>query len=146
MALGNFFNLIFGWSIAIHPIFGIAFISFILTLFMTLAYKYLTDQVLMKGLKDDTKNLQNKMKEFKNDAKKLVSLQKEAMEKNMKYMMHSFKPMLVTFVPIIFIFSWLRNVYNGVDLNLWIIHNWIWGYILFTFIFSYVLRKALKVY
>ncbi|MEW6063176.1 MAG: EMC3/TMCO1 family protein [Nanoarchaeota archaeon] len=146
MALGDFFNLIFGWSIKIHPAFGIAFISFVLTLFMTLVYKYLTDQMIMKGIKDDVKSIQTKMKDSKNNPQKLISLQKEAMEKNMKYMMHSFKPMLITFIPIIFIFSWLRNTYNGVDLDLLIIHSWIWGYIIFTFIFTYVLRKVLKVY
>ena len=146
MALENLFNSTFGWSIEISPIFGLIFISFILTLLITLVYKYLTDQELMKTLKDDVKFLQKKMKEFKDNPKKVMEIQKEAMEKNTKYMMQSLKPTLITLIPLIFIFGWLRNRYTGIDLNLLFIHNWIWGYIIFSVIFSIILRKILKVY
>ncbi|MBU0666242.1 MAG: EMC3/TMCO1 family protein [Nanoarchaeota archaeon] len=93
-------NLSFFWSILI--------ISFMLTLLITLVYKYATDQHLMKKLKSEMKSLQNELKKFKNDPKKAMAHQKKIMEKNMEYMKHSFKPTLYTFIPIIIIFGWLN--------------------------------------
>jgi len=67
----------------------------------------MTDQVLMRSLKEEIKNSQKKMKEYKNDPEKMMEMQKKAMETNMKYMGHSMKPTLVSFIPIILIFSWM---------------------------------------
>src|SRR3989344_634911 len=145
MVFDNFFDLVFGWVIVINPVFGVAFVSFILTLIITLSYKYLTDQLLMKSLKDDIKILQKKLKELKDNPTKVMEVQKEAMEKNMKYMMHSLKPTIITFLPLILIFGWLSKKYQGVDMNLWFINSWLIVYILSSVIFSIILRKLFKV-
>ena len=63
MVLESFFDLIFGWAVNINPLFGMVFISLILTLLVTLIYKYTTNQKAMKELKDELKSLQGKMKE-----------------------------------------------------------------------------------
>lgn len=145
MVLDSFFNLIFGWAIDISPLFGIGVVAFIFTLIVTLIYKYTTDQIFMKDVKSEIKDIQKQMKEHKEDHKKVMDLQKIVMEKNMKYMMHSFKPMLFTFIPVILIFGWLKTAYTDVG-PVFYSFSWIWGYIIFSIIFSIVLRKVLKVH
>lgn len=93
-------NFGFFWTILIT--------SFILTLFITLIYKFATDQALMKKLKGEMKVLQKEMKALKDNPAKAMAHQKKVMEKNMQYMKHSLKPTLYTFIPIIIIFGWLN--------------------------------------
>lgn len=92
----------------LNPLLGIAIISFILTLLITLIHKFVTNQEVMKGLKKDMKDHQDEMKKHKNDPKKVMEIQKQVMAKNMEFMKHSFKPMIFTFLPIIIIFGWLN--------------------------------------
>ncbi len=146
MVLESFFDVVFGWSVNINPLFGMIFISFILTLIVTLIYKYTTDQKSMKELKDDLKTLQNKMKEHKADASKMMEIQKESMEKNIKYMKHTFVPMILTFLPIIIIFGWIGAKYAEEGKIFFGLFGWLGTYIIFSILFSYGLRKALKVY
>lgn len=100
-------NPIFSPLLNLSPFWSILIISLIIAVIMTYVYKWMTDQHLMKALKDDIKALQKEMKEFKEDPARVMALQKKAMEANMKYMMHSMKPTLITFIPIIIIFGWL---------------------------------------
>jgi len=88
---------------------GIAIIAFAVALIITLVYKLMTNQSLMKDLKDEMKELQKEMKELKNDPKKMMEVQKKSMQTNMKYMTHSMKATLITFLPIIFIFGWMSG-------------------------------------
>src|SRR3989344_8240865 len=143
MISNSFFDLIFGWAVNMNPLFGMIFISFILTLLVTLIYKYTTDQKSMKELKDDIKNLQKKMKEHKEDAGKMMEVQKEAMEKNIKYMKHTFVPMILTFLPIIIIFGWIKEKYTPKG-DIFFMFGWLGTYIIFSLIFSMILRKILK--
>ena len=145
--LNQFFDLIFGSLVAWSPLYGLIIISFILTLIITVAYKYLTDQNLMKEMKAKLKEYQKQMKENKGDTSKIMEIQKKAMEINMKYMMHSLKPSLFTLLPLILIFNWLRIVFEGIDLNfLGFFNGWIWAYIIVSIAFSIGLRKVLKVH
>ncbi|MAG20304.1 hypothetical protein CL618_02625 [archaeon] len=143
--VNSFFDYIFGFLISWNKFVALIIISFILTLLITLVYKWLTDQHLIKTLKEDIKGHQEESKNHKENPEKLMQIQKEAMEKNMKLMMHSMKPMLFTFLPIIIIFGWLRTTYEGWASPLfgW---GWIWIYIIFSMIFSITLRKILKVH
>ncbi|MBI2135633.1 DUF106 domain-containing protein [Candidatus Woesearchaeota archaeon] len=109
MVLDSFFNTIFGPLINFNILLAVIFISFLISLIMTLVYKWMTDQHLMKSLKEDMKSHQNEIKKHKDNPQKMLELQKLAMEKNMKYMMHSMKPTLITFIPIIIIFGWMSS-------------------------------------
>ena len=86
----------------------IAIISLIISLIVTLIYKFMTDQNLMKRLKDEMKALKDEMKELKAHPEKMMEVQKKAMQTNMQYMMQSMKSTLVTFIPIIIIFGWMN--------------------------------------
>ncbi|MBI5871809.1 DUF106 domain-containing protein [archaeon] len=126
---------------------GVIIISLILTLIITLAYKFLTNQKEMKQLKLEIKELQNQAKEMRNYPEKMVDINKQVMEKNMKYMMKSFKPTLFTLIPIIFIFGYINSFYSDLgNPKLLFGLSWIWIYIISSIIFSMALRKLLKIY
>jgi uncharacterized membrane protein (DUF106 family) len=104
----NLLNPIFGPLLNLPSFWAVFIIAFVIALLITLVYKWMTDQHLMKSLKEEIKAFQQQMKEFKHDPKKVMEIQKRAMQTNMKYMMHSFRPTLITFLPIIIIFGWLH--------------------------------------
>lgn len=143
--LDSFFNAIFGWAINISPLVGILIISIILTLLVTLVYKFMTDQIAIKGLKDEMKSMRQEMKDNKHDQKKMMEIQKRSMEKSLQQMKHTLKPMLITMLPLLIIFSWLRNTYNPIGPILWGM-TWIWIYIISSIVFSITLRKIMKVH
>jgi uncharacterized membrane protein (DUF106 family) len=122
-------------------------LSTVISVALTLAYKYFTNQKMMKELKDDMKSMQAEMKSHKDNPDKMMELQKKVLEKNMKYMLESLKPTIITFIPILFILNWLREYYNALgspDILFGI--GWIWIYIIFSVILSIALRKLFKVY
>lgn len=90
------------------PFWSLFIISIAIALFMTLIYKWTTNQSLMKDLKDELNAVQKQLKELRNQPEKMMEVQKKAMETNMKYMMHSMRSTLFTFIPIIIIFAWLN--------------------------------------
>jgi len=144
-----------------YPLLSLVILSFIITLGLTLIYKYFSDQKEIKASKDKIKELQEKIKGEK-DAEKLMAYQKEMLEVNMKHMRHSMKPMLLTFIPLIFIFMWLRNTYTPFGVLLpwnfyipgfcWLLAGlcdgagWFLVYLFSSFAFSLSLRKILKVH
>lgn len=93
----------------ISPVLGILVIALVISVIMSLTYKWLTDQEKMKALKEKQKDFQAKTKELKDQPEKLIALQKEAMKTNMDYMKASFKPTLVTMIPILLIFAWMSG-------------------------------------
>lgn len=112
-AIGNILNAIFNPVLSpllsLPPVWSLLIISFFIALVSTLAYKYVTNQDLMKRLKTEMKELQKELKTLRDQPEKLMQVQKKAMETNMKYMTQSFKPTLVTFIPLILIFAWLSG-------------------------------------
>ncbi len=151
MVFNSFFDATLGPLIRWHPLYGLIVISFILTLIITLIYKWLTDQEKIKTIKKEMKDHQEEMKNNKNNPEKMVELQKLTMEKSLKLMTMSLKPTLITLIPIVIIFGWLRVTYNPLNadplpLNFIGIHSWIWVYIIFSILFSVILRKILKVH
>lgn len=104
-------DTIFGPILKLQPLYGIIVLAFIVTLIITLVYKFATDQNLMKQLKDELKELQKEMKDLKSEPEKAMQVQKRAMQTNMKYMMQSMKATLFTFIPIILIFGWVQANY-----------------------------------
>ncbi len=97
------------------PLAAVVIVAFIAALIINIAYKYMTDQKLMKQLKDDINKLQ---KEAKGAApEKAMSLQKKALEVNMEYFKHSLKPTIVTMIPVLLIFIWMSAHYSYASLK-----------------------------
>lgn len=116
MAFSSFFNIIFSPLLALPALLAIIILSFLVSLLIIVITKFMTDQALMKRLKEDMKEYQKQAKELKSEPAKAMEMQKKAMEVNMKYMMKSFKPTIITFIPIILIFGWMSSTfaYEGI--------------------------------
>jgi len=108
MVFENLLNPIFSPLLRLDPLWGIILISVVLTFFITLVYKLVTDQTKMKALKQELKSIQKDMKSHKDNPEKMMEIQKGAMQKNLEYMKHSFKPMIFTMIPILIVFGWLN--------------------------------------
>lgn len=146
MVLDSFFNSIFGWSINIDPLFGLFIIALILTLLITIVYKLMTDQNMMKELKEELKGIRKEMKGSSQDPDRIKELNKLSMEKSLKQMKHSMKPTIITMLPLLLAYAWIRNVYKDISVSFLGIHSPIWIYIIMSIVLSFVLRKILKVH
>ncbi|MBU0628302.1 MAG: DUF106 domain-containing protein [Nanoarchaeota archaeon] len=109
-------NPVFNPLLALPIQWVVLIMAFIITLIITLIYRFTTNQSLMKQLKGEMKELQTEMKELKSEPKKMMEVQKKAMQTNMKYMSHSMRSTLFTFIPIILIFGWMTGhlAYNPI--------------------------------
>src|SRR5574342_690488 len=102
-----FFDSAFGFLLNCLPLLAIALVSYVISLLITLIYKWTTNQQEMKRLKDELKEHQTKMKTHKDDPEKMMAIQKQAMAVNMQYMAKSMKSTFITFIPILLIFVWV---------------------------------------
>lgn len=152
--LDGIFNTLFYPFLLLPARLALLSISFIITLLITLAYKFLTDQKKMKALKEEIKTAQAALKEHKENKEKFAELQKELLAKNGQLMKASMKPTLITFLPVIILFGWVRTTFLPAgDLFAWSSSlpivgtgvGWLWTYILSSLIFSVLIRKALKI-
>jgi uncharacterized membrane protein (DUF106 family) len=143
--LDGLFNSIFGSLIDWSPLMGLLLVSLILTLIISLSYKFLTNQKELKQHKEEMNQLQKEIKGLKDDPKKMMEKQNELMKKNLGMMKHNIKPMLFTFIPLIIIFGWLRVTYEPFG-KLIIGLSWFWIYLISAVIFSAIIRKVLKIY
>lgn len=149
--LEGIFNLLFGWVRFLGSPWDVLIISLIITFLVTLAYKFLTDQVKMKELKSRMKEIQEKMKVDRTNQ----DLQKEMWGIQGQFFKHSMKPMLFTFLPLILIFNWMRVTFDsGKDIIEWSVSiplfgtglGWLGVYIISSIIFSTIVRKIMKVH
>jgi len=139
------FGSMLDWNIYI----GMFIIILIINLITTFAQKYLTDQASLKQIKDEQKILQAQMKEFKQHPEKMMELQKKQMEFIQKTFDLTMKPLIFTFIPFILFFRWFNDYFSMPDLvgfKFFGLLSWFWIYLIFSIVFSSVLRKVFKVY
>ncbi len=111
MAFFDFLNIIFAPLLKLPALWAVILISLIVSVIITLVTKFMTDQGLMKRLKEEMKENQKQAKEFRSNPSKLMEIQKKQMELTMKQFKQSFKPTLITFIPIILIFGWMGSTF-----------------------------------
>ena len=104
-------SFLFDWALNFQPLFAVIIISVIVSVLITLAYKYFTNQVEMKETKKKMDELRDKTKEKGKSMEEIKNIQSELMKLNFDYMKHTFKPkiLLITMVPIYFIFAWFNS-------------------------------------
>ena len=102
----SFADIVLNPLLSLNPLIVIALLSFILALVINILYKFLTNQALMKGLKEEMKEYQKRIRKEKGNPAEMARLQKLAMSANMKYMMQSMRPTLITFLPAILLIGW----------------------------------------
>ncbi len=111
MAFNKILDPVFGPLMALPDSLAIIILAILISLLVTVVYKYTTNQNLMKQLKDEIKEFQKELKDLKNNPKKMMEVQSKAMQTNMKYMAQSMRSTLITFIPIILIFGWMSSHY-----------------------------------
>jgi uncharacterized membrane protein (DUF106 family) len=111
MALGSIVNVLdFALTplLKLPPFWAIAVISLILSLVITIIYKYVTNQKELKRLREETKTLQTDMKAAQGDMQKMTALNQRLLSNTSEQMKHTFKSYIFTFIPAILILGWLQ--------------------------------------
>jgi len=121
-----------------NPRTALIFLSFLVTLFITIVTYFMTDREKMKELKDRQKDLRKEMKLCRDNPDKMMELNKKMMEDMPEQLKHSMKPMMVTFIPIIIFFTWLRGTFALTA----IADTWFWWYLGSSILFSIIIRKV----
>lgn len=135
-------GLLLNWNLN----WGMLIIVFIISLVTVLAQKYGTDQETLRELKKEQKILQEEMKKFKEHPEKVMELQKKQMAFIPKTMKLSTRPIIFTGIPFILFFRWFMDFFTAIgNPKFFFGLTWFWFYLVFTLIFSAVLRKVLKV-
>jgi len=139
-----------------QPLLSIALFSLLATLISVFSYKWFTPQQRMKEIREQVKEYQKKIKEEQDQNKKL-ELTNEMTKISMEQMKLTMKPTMITMIPFLLILAGLRSLYLGSGIgniiywgvNLPLVGDgagWLLSYIIFSIIFSLVLRKYLKIY
>mgnify|MGYP003964352121 CR=1 FL=1 len=130
------------WNLTV----GMLLIVFLLSLLITLIQKYTTDQVALRALKKQQKAMQKEMKEAKSDPKKMASLQKENMVLIPQQFKLSMGSMAYTAIPFVLFFRWFNDYFLAAgNPKFFGFMGWFIFYLLFSIIFSSVLKKKLDV-
>jgi uncharacterized membrane protein (DUF106 family) len=125
---------------------GMLIIVAIISLLTTLVQKYATDQKALKELKKEQKILQEEMKKFKEHPEKLMQLQKKQFEFLPKTMKLSMRAIIYTGIPFVLFFRWFNDYFMAIpDFRFFGFFSWFWFYLIFTLVFSSILKKYLDV-
>lgn len=107
-----FSNSVFGFLIALDPAISLFIISLITVTLSTISYKYFSDQVKIKAIKDDIERLNKEMKEHKSNLDKQTELSAKIIKLNFEMMNLILKPSLYTMIPMMLVFIWLSAVFS----------------------------------
>ncbi len=136
------------------PTMDIFLVTLLVALFTTLVNKKFSDQVKIKALRAEMKELQKKMREHikGKNPQKAQAIQQEIMKKNMENIKHAMNPkiLLITMIPLLVVFSFISQVFGEFgEFFTFPIFGWTFGwlgtYIIFSIINSIILKKVLDV-
>jgi uncharacterized membrane protein (DUF106 family) len=89
---------------------GICIVALVISLLITLVYKYTTDQKRIKEIRESMKSMQKELMQLsKEDPEKAKEKRGDMMKYNKEMMIHSMKSSLYTIIPILIIFGWLAG-------------------------------------
>jgi len=138
-----------------HLNIGFFLVVLFFTLVTTLLQKYLTDQTLLKHLRDEQKVIQAEMKQYRDNPEKVFELNRKSMEIVMKIMPISMRPVMYTTVPFLLLLRWFGDYFTvGENMKIFgffsshgsfLFPGWVWAYLLGSIVVSIFLRKWLKV-
>ena len=139
------FDPTLGNLLDIHLQIGFVILSALISFFITLVYKYTTDQEMLKEIKKEQKIVQAQMKEFRDNPQKLLELQKKSMELIGKSLPITMRPSLYTIVPIILLFRWFGDYFISQPGHIFGM-SWFVAYLVFAIVFTSLFRSLLKVH
>ncbi len=135
-------GVLLNWNIT----WGMMILVFILTVITTIVQKYATDQKELKRIKKEQKELQKELKKYKDHPEKAMEINKRNLELMPKMMKLSMRGIIFTGIPFIIFFRWFIDFFNAAgNPKFFGFMNWIIFYLVFSLIFSSILRKALKI-
>ena len=141
-----------GWLLLnLNITLGMLVIVFIISISTTLIQKYATDQEALRELKKEQKILQEEMKKYKEHPEKMAELSKKQFAFIPKTFKLTSRSIMFTGIPFILFFRWFNDFFaamevaTGAPVKFLGFFTWFWFYLIFTMIFSTILRKALKV-
>ena len=135
-------GVLLNWNLVL----GMLILVFVIALITTLVQKYATDQESLRELKKEQKILQEEMKKYKEHPEKLIELQKKQLEFIPKTMKLSMRGIVYTAIPFILFFRWFYDFFTAMgDPKFFGFLSWFWFYLIFSIIFSTILRKVMKV-
>ncbi|MFH1787607.1 MAG: EMC3/TMCO1 family protein [archaeon] len=135
-------GVLLNWDVT----WGMLILVFIISLITTLVQKYATDQKTLRELKKEQKILQDEMKKYKDHPEKMIELQKKQFEFIPKTMKLSMRALVYTGIPFILFFRWFMDFFTVMgNPKFFGFLSWFWFYLIFSIIFSSILRKMMKV-
>lgn len=140
-----------GWLLNWNLVGGMLAIVLIINILTTIIQKYATDQEALRELKKEQKILQNEMKKYREDPARVAELSKKQMQFIPKTMKLTSRAIMFTGVPFILFFRWFNDVFGvmeaaaGEPIRFFGFLSWFWFYLIFTMVFSGLLRKWFKV-
>jgi uncharacterized membrane protein (DUF106 family) len=138
--VGSILDPTFGALMEFNLWIGFTIIVGIISLILTLAQKYLSDQHKLKELRKEQKLLNEEIKKYRDHPEKLAEINKKQLEFIPKTFELTIKPLIYTSIPIILLFRWFAD-YLLPRMGGW----WFLYYIIFSMILSSIFRKALDV-
>ena len=129
------------WNVYI----GMFVIVFFANLLTTIVQKYGTDQESLRKIKKEQKEIQEEMKKFKDNPSKLMELNKKQLENIPRTFELTLRPLLYTAIPFILLIRWFIDYFSGIEVKFFGFLSWFWFYLIFSIIFSSILRKVLNV-
>ena len=124
---------------------GIAIISAIIGLFMTIIQKYTTDQETLRQIKKEQKILQAEMKNYKDQPEKMLEMQKKQFQFIPRTFEITLRPIMYTSIPIIILFRWFNDYFAINAVKVFGFLGWLWAYIILSMIFTTIFRKVFNV-
>jgi uncharacterized membrane protein (DUF106 family) len=132
---------VLNWNVTL----GLIIITGILTFITTLLQKYLTDQSLLKQIKSEQKLVQEEMKLYKSNPEKQMELSKKSMELAAKTMPITMRPVIYTIIPFVLFIRWFSDYFIANPVEILGFMSGLWAYIIFSIVWSIILRKVLNV-
>lgn len=125
--------------------YGMLIVILAFSLIISLVQKYGTDQATLRELKKEQKILQEEAKKYKDNPEKLMEFNKKQLEFIPKTMEITMRPIIYTIIPFVLFFRWFHDYFSAVEFKFFGLLSWFWFYLIFSIIFSSILKKVLKI-
>lgn len=126
------------WNLSL----GMLVVVFLIAVLTTVIQKYTTDQEALKELKKEQKQVQEQLKKLERGSKEHQELTMKSFSSMAPMMKLSMRSFVYTGVPFILFFRWFSDFFTKIgDPIFFGIFNWFWFYLIFSIIFSSILRK-----
>jgi len=139
-----------------HLNLGFFAVILFFTILTTILQKYLTDQAMLKHLREEQKAIQAEMKQFRDNPEKVLELNQKSMEIVMKIMPLSMRPVMYTTVPFLLLLRWFGDYFSAAGAikifgifkaqGSFLFPGWVWAYLLGSIFVSIFVRKWMKVH